>query len=252
MRPVAEIMINDFLAVCMDQVANHAAKLRYMSGGRTHVPLTIRTLTAGNVGSFGAQHSQSLENWLTHTPGLKVVYPSTPAEAKGLLLSCIDDDDPCVVFESMRLYFTPGPVPTGDYRIPLGTADIKRAGSDLSILSYGWMVTEALSAAEQLAVEGIEAEVVDLRCLVPLDRETMLESVGRTGRAVVAHAGVEFCGFGAELSAMLHETLHTKLKSPVARVGGAYTPVPFAQSLESQHFPDAGRIVSAAKALLTD
>ena len=171
------------------------------------MPLTIRTLTAGNVGSFGAQHSQSLETWLTHIPGLKVVFPSTPAEAKGLLLSCIDDEDPCVFFESMRIYFTPGPVPAGDFRIPLGSADIKRAGSDLSILTYGWMVTEALSAAEELAAEGIDAEVVDLRSLVPLDRETILESVGQTGRAVVAHAAVEFCGFGAELAAMVHEEL---------------------------------------------
>ena len=152
----------------------------------------------------------------------------------------------------MRIYFSPGPVPTGDYRIPLGTADIKRAGSDLSILTYGWMVTEALSAAEELAAEGIEAEVVDLRCLVPLDRETILESVSRTGRAVVAHAAVEFCGFGAELAAVLHQELHAQLKSPVARVGGAYTPVPFAQSLESEHFPNASQIVSAAKTLLAD
>jgi len=252
MRPVAEIMINDFLAVCMDQVANHAAKLRYMSGGRTSVPLTIRTMTAGNVGSFGAQHSQSLENWLTHTPGLKVVFPSTPAEAKGLLLSCIDDEDPCIFFESMRLYFTPGPVPTGDYRIPLGSAAIKRAGSDLTILTYGWTVTEALSAAESLAAEGIDAEVVDLRSLVPLDRETIFESISRTGRALVVHAAVEFCGFGAELAAMLHQKLPAQLKCPVARVGAAYTPVPFAQSLESEHFPNAGRIVSAARTLLAN
>jgi 2-oxoisovalerate dehydrogenase E1 component len=252
MRPVAEIMINDFLAVCLDQVANHAAKLRYMSGGRTSVPLTIRTLTAGNVGSFGAQHSQSLEAWLTHTPGLKVVFPSTPAEAKGLLLSCIDDEDPCIFFESMRVYFTPGPVPTGDYRIPLGSADIKRPGSDLSILTYGWTVTEALSAAESLAAEGIEAEVVDLRSLVPLDREAILESVSRTGRALIVHAAVEFCGFGAELAAMLHQELAERLKSPVARVGAAYTPVPFAQSLESAHFPNAGRIEAAARSLLAN
>ena len=252
MRPVAEIMINDFLAVCMDQVANHAAKLRYMSGGRTHVPLTIRTLTAGNIGSFGAQHSQSLEAWLTHIPGLKVVFPSTPGEAKGLLLSCIDDEDPCIFFESMRLYFSPGPVPIGDHRIPLGTADIKRAGSDLSILTYGWMVTEALSAAEELAAEGIEAEVVDLRSLVPLDRETILASVAKTGRAVVAHAAVEFCGFGAELTALLHQELHPQLKCAVARVGAAYTPVPFAQSLESEHFPNATRIAAVARALLGD
>ena len=252
MRPVAEIMINDFLAVCMDQVANHAAKLRYMSGGRTNVPLTIRTLTAGNVGSFGAQHSQSLENWLTHIPGLKVVFPSTPAEAKGLLLSCIDDEDPCIIFESMRLYFSPGPVPMGNYRIPLGSADIKRSGSDLSILTYGWMVPEAIAAAEELASQGIDAEVVDLRSLVPLDRQTILESVGRTGRAIVAHAAVQFCGFGAELASMIHEELHAKLKTPVARIGAAYTPVPFAQSLESEHFPDASQIVAAAKSLMAN
>lgn len=252
MRPVAEIMINDFLAVCMDQVTNHAAKLRYMSGGRTSVPLTIRTLTAGNVGSFGAQHSQSLEDWLTHTPGLKVVFPSTPAEAKGLLRSCIEDEDPCIFFESMRLYFAPGPVPLGEYRIPLGLADVKRPGSDLTILTYGWTVAEALGAAEQLAGEGIEAEVLDLRSLVPLDREAILASVARTGRALVAHAAVEFCGFGAELAAMLHQELHAELQRPVARVGAAYTPIPFAQSLEAGHFPDAARIAAAARALMAD
>jgi 2-oxoisovalerate dehydrogenase E1 component len=252
MRPVAEIMINDFLAVCMDQVTNHAAKLRYMSGGRTSVPLVIRTLTAGNVGSFGAQHSQSLEAWLTHTPGLKVVFPSTPAEAKGLLLSCIDDEDPCVFFESMRLYFSPGEVPLGEYRIPLGTADIKRPGSDLTILTYGWAVTEALQAAAQLAADGIEAEVLDLRSLVPLDRETILASVARTRRALVAHAAVKFCGFGAELAAMLQEELPGQLAAPVARVGGTYTPIAFSQGLESLHFPNAGRIAEAARKLVQD
>ena len=250
MRPVAEIMINDFLAVCMDQVANHAAKLRYMSGGRTNVPITIRTLTAGNVGSFGAQHSQSLESWLTHVPGLKVIFPSTPREAKGLLLSCIDDDDPCVFFESMRLYFSPGQVPLGDYRIPLGTADIKREGSDLTILTYGWAVTEAIAAADKLAGDGIEAEIVDLRSLVPLDRTAILASAAKTGRVLVAHAAVQFGGFGAELAAMIHSELHGELAKPVARVGAAYSPIPFSQSLESLHFPNADGIYQAATALL--
>lgn len=250
MKPVAEIMINDFLAVCMDQVANHAAKLRYMSGGRTCAPLTIRTVTAGNVGSFGAQHSQSLETWLTHTPGLKVVYPSTPAEAKGLLLSCIDDDDPCVFFESMRLYFGSGPVPQGDYRIPLGVADVKRSGADLTILCYGWMVPEALAAAAALADEEVSAEVLDLRTLVPLDLEAILASVAKTGRAVIAHSAVEFCGFGAELASLIHRNLHNELKAPVARAGAAYAPTPFARELEAYYFPDANKIKSVAAELI--
>jgi pyruvate/2-oxoglutarate/acetoin dehydrogenase E1 component/TPP-dependent pyruvate/acetoin dehydrogenase alpha subunit len=250
MRPVAEIMINDFLEVCMDQVANHAAKLRYLSGGRTAVPLTIRTVTSGFVGSFGAQHSQSLEGWLAHTPGLKVVYPSTGYEAKGLLLSCIEDDDPCIFFEPARCYFTPGPVPEGYYTIPLGVADIKRAGSDLTIVSWGWTVPESLLAAEQLAAEGIDAEILDLRSIVPLDRPALLESVARTGRALIVHSAVEFGGFGAELATLLHQNLHGALKAPVGRVGARYTPVPFTQALEGLHFPTAARIVDAARALV--
>ncbi len=250
MRPVAEIMINDFLEVCMDQVANHAAKLRYMSGGRTSVPLTIRTLTAGFVGSFGAQHSQSLEAWLAHTPGLKVVYPSSPYDAKGLLLSCIEDDDPCIFFESMRSYFTPGPVPEGHYTIPLGVADVKRIGSDLTIIGYGWPLGEALSAAEKLAGEGINTEVLDLRSIVPLDRPAVLESVARTKRALIVHAAVEFGGFGAELATLIHQNLHGSLKAPVARVGARYTPVPFSQALEGLHFPTEARILESARALM--
>lgn len=250
MRPVPEIMINDFFGVCMDQLTNHAAKLRYMSGGRTNVPLTIRTLTAGFVGSFGAQHSQSLEAWFTHTPGLKVAYPSTPYDAKGLLLSCIEDDDPCVFFESMRVYFSPGPVPEEYYRIPLGVADIKRPGRDLTIIAWGWTVAESLAAAEELANQGIDCEVLDLRTLVPLDREAILESVGRTGRAMVVHSAVEFSGFGAEVAAIVHEHLHDTLKRPVARVGARYTSVPFSQALEGLHFPTQGRIVAVARKLL--
>jgi pyruvate/2-oxoglutarate/acetoin dehydrogenase E1 component/TPP-dependent pyruvate/acetoin dehydrogenase alpha subunit len=247
MRPVCEIMINDFLMVCMDQVSNHAAKLRYMSGGKTSVPMTIRTLTAGFVGSFGAQHSQTLEAWLAHTPGIKVVYPSTPYDAKGLLLTCIQDEDPCVFFESMRLYFTPGPVPEGDYRIPLGVADIKRPGKDITLISYGWAVADSLAAAEALAKTGVDAEVLDLRTIVPLDLDAVIASVSKTRRAVIVHAGVEFAGFGAELATQIHTKLHGKLLAPVARVGARYTPVPFAQGLEAQHFPSQARIEAAAR-----
>jgi 2-oxoisovalerate dehydrogenase E1 component len=250
MRPVPEIMINDFLMVCMDQVANHAAKLRYMSGGRTNVPMTIRTVTAGFVGSFGAQHSQSLEAWLAHSPGLKVVYPSSPYDAKGLLLECIDDEDPCVFIESARLYFTPAPVPEGEYRVPLGVADIKRAGKDLTIIAWGWPVADALAVAGKLAKDGIEAEVLDPRTLVPLDKEAIVKSVAKTRRALVVHAAVEFGGFGAEIAALIHSRLHGELAAPVARVGGAYSSIPFAQSLESLHFPTQDRIEKAARGLL--
>jgi pyruvate/2-oxoglutarate/acetoin dehydrogenase E1 component len=249
MRPVPEIMINDFLMVAMDQLANHAAKLRYMSGGRTSVPLTIRTVSAGFVGSFGAQHSQSLEAWLAHSPGLKVVYPSTAADAKGLLLTCIWDDNPCVFFEAARVYFNPGPVPEGDYRIPLGLADVKRAGSDVTVIAYGWPVVEALGVAEELAKEGLGVEVVDLRSLVPLDLETVLASVRKTRRAVVVHSGVGFGGFGAELAAQIHARLHGVLAAPVARVCGEYTPIPFAQNLEALHFPTAARIAAGIRAV---
>jgi 2-oxoisovalerate dehydrogenase E1 component len=250
MRPVAEIMINDFLMVCMDQVSNHAAKLRYMSGGKTSVPLTIRSLTAGYVGSFGAQHSQSLEAWLAHTPGIKIAYPSTPAEAKGLLLSCIEDPDPCVFFESMRGYFTPGPVPDGYYKIPLGEADIKRRGTDLTVITYGWTVTEALLAADEMSKEGFQIEVLDLRTIVPLDVGAILESVARTRRALVAHAAVEFGGFGSEVACIISSRLHDRLLAPVGRVGARYTPVPFAGNLEDIYFPTAARITTAARELL--
>ncbi len=249
-KPVAEIMIVDFAMVCMDQIANHAAKLRYMSGGRTSVPITLRMLTAGNVGSFGAQHSQSLEAWFAHIPGLKIVTPSNAADAKGLLLSCIDDPDPCIVLEAMRCYFVPGPVPQEAYRIPLGQAAVVRPGSDLTLVSYGWAMQETLAAAAQLAQQGIEAEVIDLRSLVPLDLPTVLASVEKTGRVLVAHAAVEFAGFGAELAAQIQERCWGALKAPVARVGARYTPIPFAQNLEAMHFPDAARIAARAAALM--
>ena len=249
-KPVAEIMIIDFAMVCMDQIANHAAKLRYMSGGRTSVPITLRMLTAGNVGSFGAQHSQSLEAWFAHIPGLKIVAPSNAADAKGLLLSCIDDPDPCIVIEAMRCFFVPGPVPTGDYRVPLGTAAIAKPGKDITIIAWSWAMQEALAAAATLADRGIDAEVIDLRSIVPLDMATVLASIGRTGRALIVHSAVEFGGFGAELAARIQEAAWGRLKAPVGRLGARYTPVPFAQNLEAMHFPNADGIIAKAMALM--
>jgi acetoin:2,6-dichlorophenolindophenol oxidoreductase subunit beta len=249
MRPVAEVMLMDFFAVAMDQVANHAAKLRYMSGGRTNVPITIRTAVGGGR-QFGAQHSQSLEAWLMHVPGLKVAVPSTPRDAKGLLTACIFDDDPCIFMETMSLLFTRGPVPEGRFEIPLGRAEVRRAGDDITVVTWGWQVPEALAAAELLAGEGISAEIVDLRTLVPLDRETVLESVARTTRLVVVHAATQFAGPGAEVAAMVAHELFGRLAAPVERVGAHYSPVPYAAGLEAAHFPDRGRIAERVRATL--
>jgi 2-oxoisovalerate dehydrogenase E1 component len=250
MRPVAEIMVCDFTLVCMDQLLNHAAKLRYMSGGRTTVPLVIRTATAGNVGSFGAQHSQSLEAMLAHVPGLKIVAPSNAYDAKGLLLSCIYDPDPCVFLEAARVHFVPGMVPEGDYRIPLGQAAVPRNGTDISIISYSWGVPEALGAAAALAESGISAEVIDLRTLVPLDWPTIAASVARTRRALIVHPAVEFCGFGAELAARLQEQIFGHLLAPVGRLGARYTPIGFNQGLDAMHFPNAAGITARARSLV--
>lgn len=250
LKPVAEIMVCDFALVCMDQIANHAAKLRYMSGGRTTVPLTIRTLTAGNVGSFGAQHSQSLEAMFAHIPGLKIVAPSNAHDAKGLLLSCIDDPDPCIFLEAARVHFVPGMVPEGDYRIPLGRANVVREGEDITLISYSWGVPETLAAAEALSAEGISAEVLDLRTLIPLDWPTIAASVGRTRRALIMHPAVEFCGFGAELAARLQEQFFGQLRAPVGRVGARYTPIPFSQSLEAFHFPTADGVATKVRQLM--
>jgi acetoin:2,6-dichlorophenolindophenol oxidoreductase subunit beta len=248
LRPIAEIMLMDFFAVAMDQVANHAAKLRYMSGGRTNVPITIRTSVGGGR-QFGAQHSQSLEAWLAHVPGLKVVVPSTPADAKGLLTSCIFDDDPCVHMEVMSLLFTRGPVPAGRHEIPLGVADVKRPGSDVTVVAWGWQVPEALAAAEALAGEGTQVEVVDLRSLVPFDRQAVLSSVARTRRLLVVHAATRFAGLGAEIAATVAEELWGELAAPPARLGAAYTPVPYAGELESLHYPERHRIAQAVRSM---
>jgi pyruvate/2-oxoglutarate/acetoin dehydrogenase E1 component len=249
MRPVAEIMLMNFISVCADQLVNHAAKLRYMSGGQTKVPLTVRTST-GAGGGFGAQHSDMLESWLTHTPGLKVVIPSTPEDAKGLLLSSIFDDDPVVIVEMFHLYFGKrSQVPVGDYRVPLGKARTARAGSDVTLISWGKQVHDCTAAAEAMAADGINAEVLDLRSLVPLDSEAILESVGRTHRAVIVHEAVRRGGFGAELTAMINEELFGELSGPVRRVAAPHTPVPYAGNLEQAYIPQSSDIELAVRGL---
>jgi pyruvate/2-oxoglutarate/acetoin dehydrogenase E1 component len=231
--PVAEVMFFDFMTVCMDQIVNHAAKIRYMSGGATSVPLTIRTMVGSS--RFGAQHAQELEAWFMHTPGLKVVTASTAADAKGLLLSCIFDPDPCIFIEHSSLVFSEkGPVPTGHHLVPLGVADVRRAGTDATIVTYGAQVRKVLRAAENLAREGIECEVIDLRSLVPLDMDTVLESVAKTRRAVIVHNATTFCGPGAELACLVTESLFSQLAAPVVRLGARNVPIPFALELDIQ------------------
>lgn len=246
-RPVAEIMFCDFLAVCADQLANHAAKLRYMSGGRTGVPITITTFVAG--GRFGAQHTQSMEAWFLHMPGLKVAYPSNPYDAKGLLTSCIQDDDPCLFIQPLDLMFSvKQQVPSGSFTVPLGQASVPRTGDDLTIITYGSLVPTALEAASTLAEQGVEAEVIDLRSLMPLDFDTVLASAAKTRRALVAHTATEFCGPGAEISSLIHEELYRQLAAPVMRVGGPYTPMPFSPHLP--FLPETGDLVKAAQTLV--
>lgn len=247
-RPIAEVMYMDFTAVCLDQIVNHAAKLRYMSGGASPVPLTIRTCIG--MQRFGAQHAQSLEAWFMHTPGIKVVMPSTATEAKGLLASCIADDDPCLFVENFAMVFSQkDDVPVGEFRIPLGEAAVKRAGSDVSVITYGAAVHTALEAAEQAAAAGISLEVIDLRTLVPLDWDTVLQSVGRTRRAIVLHDATTFCGPGAEIAARINEELFEELLTPVKRLGAAYTPAPYAPS-GLGFLPTAADILDGAKHLM--
>lgn len=250
LKPVAEIMVNDFAMVAMDQIANHAAKLRYMSGGRTPVPITIRSLSAGNVGSFGAQHSQALEAWFAHTPGLKVVAPSNAHDAKGLLLSCIDDPDPCIQIEAMRCFFVPGDVPDGYYKVPMGSAAVRQEGDDITLISYSWGMQEVHAASAELGESGHSVEIIDLRSIVPLDYSTVRESVEKTGRALIVHPAVEFGGFGAELAAKLQFDLFDHLKAPIARFGAPYTSIPFSRQLEAAYFPAAAGIVERASELI--
>lgn len=248
LRPVIDIMFIDFFGECLDQVANQLAKIRYMSGGVARLPVTITTM-AGAGASAAAQHSQSLEAWLAHVPGLKVVMPSTPHDAKGLLLAAISDDDPVVVIFNKLLLGTRGEVPPGRYEVPIGHGTIARAGSDATIIATGRMVREALAAAEILSEEGIELEVVDPRTLQPLDTPLLVASARKTGRVIVVHEAVTFGGIGAEIAAQVTESAFDALKAPVARLGAPFAPVPFSPPLEAAYLPTTTDIVDQARRL---
>ena len=243
MRPVAELMFGDFSLLTMDQIVNQAAKIRYMSGGQCKVPLTIR-LSMGAGRSSAAQHSQSLHALFAHIPGLKVALPSTPRDAKGLLKTAIRDDNPVLFFEDKMMYNDSGAVPEeDDFLIPFGEAEIKRPGDDLTIVATSSMVIAALEAAEQLAAQGLEAEVIDPRTLVPLDKETLLASLRKTGYALVVDEGVERYGASAELAAILNAEAFDYLDAPVLRIGAAAVPVPFSPPLELRTIPNVEQIV---------
>jgi pyruvate/2-oxoglutarate/acetoin dehydrogenase E1 component len=250
LRPVVEVMYFDFVTLAMDQLANQAAKMRYMSGGSLSVPLTMLTFCGSGRGS-GPQHSQSLEAWLAHIPGISVVYPSNPADAKGLLKASIRSADPVVFIESSRLWTLRGDVPdVDDHVVPIGQASVARSGSDITLVSWGWALTRTLEAAELLADEGVNAEVIDLRTISPLDEGTILESVRRTGRLVVVHDASKQFGPGAEICAVVVEHAFRALRAPVARVTPPFAPAPFADQLERDYFPTANRIAEVARANL--
>jgi pyruvate dehydrogenase E1 component beta subunit len=249
MRPVVEIMFGDFIALTMDQLVNQAAKIRYMSGGQAKVPLTIRaTMGAGR--STAAQHSQSLHAWTSHIPGLKVAIPSTPADAKGLMKTAIRDDNPTIVYEDKMMYQLEGEVPDGeDVSIPFGVADIKRPGSDVSLIATSSMVHVALEAADQLDAEGISAEVVDPRTMVPLDRDALVESVSKTSRAVLIDEGYKSFGVLGEIASVIYEGAFDYLEAPIVRLGAMDVPVPFSKPLEDATIPMPADIVEAVKGM---
>ena len=247
-RPIIDVMFMDFLGIAMDQLVNQAAKMKYMFGGGVRLPLTIMTMAGAGM-SMAAQHSQSLEAWLCHVPGLKVVMPSGPYEAKGLFLTAIRDDNPVVVVLNKLSLGLTGEVPPDPYDVPLGRAEVVRSGRDCTVVAIGRMVIEAQKAAATLADEaGIDVEVVDPRTLSPLDTTTIVESVKRTNRAVVAHEAVRFGGFGGELAATIAEQAFDWLDAPVGRVGAPFSPVPFSPALEQHYVPGAAQIAEAVRA----
>ena len=248
LRPIVDLMFMDFMCVALDQIVNQAAKLKYMFGGKATLPLTITT--AGGAGlSAAAQHSQSLEAILCHIPGLKVVYPSNPYDMKGLMVSCIREDNPTVMVKNKRLLGMTGVVPEELYTVPLGVARTVRPGNDLTIVTYGRMVAEVEKAAVKLAEEGIDVEIIDPRTLQPLDTDTIVTSVRRTNRAMVVHEAVRFGGIGAEIAATIQEEAFDYLDAPVAREAAPFSPVPFSPVLEAEYFPSAKTIVAAAREL---
>jgi pyruvate dehydrogenase E1 component beta subunit len=247
LRPVAEIMHSDFLFVCMDGICNVAAKLRFASGGKVGAPITIRT--ASGVSGAGMHHGQSLEACFQNVPGLKLVMPSTPYDAKGLLKTSIRDNDPVIFFENKSSYKMEGEVPDKDYTIPLGQADIKRMGKDVTIIALGAMVGRALEAAADLYGEGISCEVIDPRTILPLDQKTILESAAKTHRVVIVHESPKTGGFGGEIAATIAEKVFHELKAPVVRVGAPFMPVP-RRPFEEMYLPNKEKIVQAVKKIL--
>lgn len=248
LRPVVEIMFVDFMGVCMDELFNQAAKMHYMFGGKAKIPMVVKTPCGGGM-SAAAQHSQSMEAWFTHIPGVKTVMPATPADAKGLMAAAIRDDNPVVFIEHKQLLNLAGDVPEGEYVTPLGKAAISRAGGDVTIVAWSWMVHKALAAADLLAKEGISAEVIDLRTLVPLDKEAILQSVGRTGKLVIVSEAVKTSGFAGEISAIVNEEAFDSLDAPILRVTAPDTPVPFSKKLEMAYLPNEQKIAAAVKSL---
>jgi pyruvate/2-oxoglutarate/acetoin dehydrogenase E1 component len=249
LRPVVDIMFGDFLTLVMDQLANQAAKTHYMSGGKLKVPLTLRT-TMGATRRSAAQHSQSLHAWVAHVPGLKVVLPSTPADAKGLLKTAIRDDNPVVFIEDKMDYAVKGEVPEGEYTIPFGVADVKRTGEDVTVVATSSMVRVALAAAAQLEADGISAEVIDPRTLVPLDRDTLVSSAQKTGRAIVVDEGHRGYGASAELAAEIAEGAFWNLEAPVRRLAALDVPIPFSPPLEDETVPTPELVAQTARELV--
>lgn len=249
LRPVAEIMFSDFLATCWDLVANQIAKARYTNGGQVCVPLVIRTANGGGLG-FGSQHSQSVENWAMMIPGLKVVAPAVPADVKGLLKAAIRDDDPVVFFEHKALYGTKGEVPDGDHVIPLGQACLRRIGEDVTVVALAAMVPKTLEAAETLADEGISIEVIDLRCLIPLDMQTIKTSLEKTKRILIVEENPQACGWGSEIASILADECLHLLDAPVRRRTTPMVPLPFAGNLENALIPQTETVIAAVRNLM--
>ena len=250
LRPIAEVMFSDFFAVCWDIVANQIAKTRYMTDGQCSFPLVLRSANGGG-SRFGAQHSQSVENWAMAVPGLKVVAPSTPADVKGLLAASVRDPDPVMFFEQKSLYAMKAEVPEGEHVEPLGVAKVVRAGGDVTVAALAAMVPRALQAADTLQAEhGVSAEVIDLRCLVPLDTNTVFDSVSRSGRLVTVEENPRLCGWGAELASIVAEELFWDLEGPIVRVTTPHIPLPAADALEDAVLPSAARIVDSVIRLL--
>jgi pyruvate dehydrogenase E1 component beta subunit len=249
LRPVVEVMFIDFITLAMDQLVNHAAKLHYMSGGQLKIPLTVR-VQCGISGTMGAHHSQSLEAWLAHVPGLKVVMPATPADAKGLLKSAIRDDNPVIFVEHRGLYWSKGQVPDGDQLVPIGKANILRQGDQVTIVALSSMVGPALAAADKLAAEGISLEVIDPLSISPLDVTTIANSVKKTSRLIIVHEAVEQGGIGAEIVARLQQEVFYYLDSPIVRVAATFAPVPASPALEKRFVPGEAEIIDAVSRAL--